>query len=230
MEDWAAAFAAAGAQPIPYPTVVVVPPASWDEVDAALARMAAYDWLVFASQTSVAFVLGRYPNRRFPFDLRPKIAAVGAKTAQAIEDGGGRVALVPSDPRQEGLVQAFADLPAGTHLLLPMAVGGRTLLAEALRGRGSVVDVVTVYETRAKADLPDPPAFDFATFASPSGLRAFLAGPGKAGLAQKPVAVIGPTTAEEARAQGLRPIVAESPSVLDLIRAIADFRQAKGAP
>jgi uroporphyrinogen-III synthase len=90
------------------------------------------------------------------------------------------------------------------------------------------VDVVSAYETRPRKDLPEPPAFDVATFASPSALRAFLAGPGKAALAGKGVAVIGPTTAEEARAQGLLTVVAESPSVDDLIRAIAESRPAKG--
>lgn len=230
MEDWAAVFAAAGAQPILYPTLVAAPPACWDKVDAALARLDDYDWLVFTSQTAVAFVLGRSSNNRFPADLRTRIAAVGAKTARAIEGGGGRVVLVPSDKRQEGLAQAFSDLPAGTRVLLPIAAGGRTLLAERLRARGCTVDVVTVYETQPNTTLPPPPAFDVATFASPSALRAFLAGPGRTALAKKTVAVIGPTTAEEAVTHGLVPVVAESPSVLDLIRAIADSRPAKGDP
>jgi uroporphyrinogen-III synthase len=230
MEEWAAAFSAAGALPISYPTLVAAPPRSWDEVDAALARLAGYDWLIFTSQTAVAFILGRLSTKRLPPDCRPRIAAVGAKTAQAIEAGGGRVARVPIDKRQEGLVQALADLSPGTRVLVPIAAGGRTLLAETLRARGCVVDVVTVYETQPKPDLPAPPTFDVATFASPSALRAFLAGPGKAVLAKKTVAVIGPTTAHEARAHGLVPVVSESPSAQDLIRAIADSRPAKGDP
>ena len=228
MDDWAAAFVVVGAVPILYPTIVAVPPPSWHAVDAALERLDDYDWLVFTSQTAVTFLLGRLSGARFPATLRPKIAAVGAKTAQAIGAGAGRVGLVPRDQRQEGLVQALSDLPSGTRLLLPMAAGGRTLLAEKLRSCGCRVEVITVYGTQPKTDLPSPPAFDVVTFASPSALRAFLAGPGPSALASKTVVVIGPTTAQEARANGVIPVVATSPNVEGLIRAIANSSPAKG--
>jgi uroporphyrinogen-III synthase len=227
-DDWAMAFAAAGAVPISYPVIVAGPPASWSELDAALARLDEYDWLVFTSQTAVAFVLARLGGGRFPSGLRARIAAVGSKTAQAIDRGGGRVSLVPEDQRQEGLVEALTDLPPKTRVLLPLAAGGRTLLPEALRSRGCRVDVVTAYQTQPKTDLPEPPEFDVATFASPSALRAFLGASSKALLEGRCVAVIGPSTAEEAIAQGLAPVVAESPCVDDLIRAIAEHGPAKG--
>ena len=230
LDEWAAAFVDVGATAILYPTIAAVSPPSWKQVDAALARLGDYDWLIFTSQTAVAFFLGRLPHRRFSANQRPKIAAVGAKTAEAIEAAGGGVAVVPDDRRQEGLVQALSDVASGTRVLVPMAAGGRTFLADKLRAKGCSVDVVTVYETLAKIDLSQPPAFDVATFASPSALRAFLAGPGQVTLAGKTVVVIGPTTADEARVHGLVPVVAESPSVQDLIRAIAASRVAKGDP
>jgi uroporphyrinogen III methyltransferase/synthase len=227
-DEWAAAFTAAGATAIPYPTIAAVGPASWESLDAALAALDSYDWLVFTSQTAVAFVSSRMVGHRFAPGLRPQIAAVGDKTAEAVVAAGGRVSLVPTDKRQEGLVQSLADLPSGSRVLLPMAARGRSLLPDELRARGMTVDVVAAYETRAKNELASPPPFDIATFASPSALRAFLAGPGKEALAGKTVAVIGPTTAEEARADGLRPVLAESPNVHSLIRAIAKDRQTKG--
>src|SRR5882757_719519 len=39
---WMRAFAAAGAVAIPYPTVDVVPPSSWQPLDEALARLGEY--------------------------------------------------------------------------------------------------------------------------------------------------------------------------------------------
>lgn len=224
MEDWCTAFEAAGALPVRYPTIVAADPESWQPLDTALATLSSYHWLIFTSQTAVTFVLGRLAGHRFPPHLAPKIAAIGAKTAQAVEMGGGRVALVPDDNRQEGLARALARLLPGTRVLLPMAAGGRMLLAEELRAAGCVVDVVTAYRTRSRSDLPQPPPFDVATFASPSALRAFLDGPGKPALADKMVAVIGPTTAEEARSHGLAVVVAESPGIECLIRAIEDAR------
>lgn len=230
MDAWAAAFRAADAVPICYPVIAAEPPDSWEALDAALAALGSYDWLVFTSQTAVSFVLARLPDRRFPADLGARIAAVGAKTAQAVAAGGGSVELVPVDSRQEGLVQALSEVPPGTRILLPMAAGGRTLLPTALRARRCAVDVVTAYATGPRADLPTLPPFDVATFASPSALRAFVLGPGVSTLMGKTVAVIGATTAEEAGSHGLAPVVAESPSVEHLIRAIADARPAKGDP
>lgn len=227
-DDWTAAFASAGAVPIAYPTIAAVAPESWDEADAALARLRDYDWLVVTSQTAVGFLVGRLPGRRFPAPFSVRLAAVGAKTAHAVEQAGGRVARVAADPRQEGLVQALADLSPGTRVLLPMAAEGRPLLAESLRAQGCVVDVLVVYRTQAKRDLPPPPPFDVATFASPSALRAFIAGPGKPVLAGKAIAVIGPTTAAAAAAEGLDACVAKAPSAAGLIRAIADAGLAKG--
>jgi uroporphyrinogen III methyltransferase / synthase len=226
-DEWAAAFADAGAVAIRYPTIVAGPPASWAELDGALARLDDYDWLIFTSQTAVAFVVGRLPRERLA-TARSKIAAVGRRTAKAIEAAGGCVGVVPEDQRQEGLLEALSGLPSTTRVLLPMAAGGRTILADGLRGLGCKLDVVAVYETRANPNLPPPPPFDVAVFASPSALRAFVVGAGRASLRSTPVVAIGPTTAAEAKLQGLVPVVAESPSVRDLIRAIADARPAKG--
>lgn len=227
---WAATLADAGAIPIPYPTLIIAPPATWQPLDDALARLASYDWIVFTSQTAVAFVQPRLPNQRFPLGISTKIAAVGAATAAAIEAYGGVVTLVPDDSRQEGLSHVLATLPVGTRLLLPMAEGGRTLLAESLRSRGCRVDVVTVYRTLPRSDLPTLPAFDVATFASPSALRAYLAYAGIGSLAGKGVAVIGPTTAAEALTKGIQAEVARTPHADALISAIAKFAPTQGEP
>jgi uroporphyrinogen-III synthase len=130
------------------------------------------------------------------------------------------VALVPADSRQEGLVEALRFLPAGTRVLLPLASGARTLLAQGLRAAGCTVDVVSVYRTEPKQDLATPPDFDAAVFASPSALRAFATRLGTSLLADKTIAVIGPTTAKEAEARGLRVVVAKSPGVDALVLAI----------
>jgi len=227
-DDWAAAFAAAGAEPVPYPTITIVPPDSWQALDEALARLDRYDWIVFTSETTVAFVSSRLPGQRFAPAMRAKIAVVGATTGRAVENAGGQVALLPADKRQEGLALALASVPAGTHILLPIAAGGRTLLAESLRAQGCELDVVTVYRTVANPDLAMPPSFDVATFASPSALRGYLSRAGRTSLAGKLVGVIGPTTAEEAGAHGIVPVVAETPDVDSLILAIARSRTNQG--
>jgi uroporphyrinogen III methyltransferase / synthase len=227
-DEWAAAFVHVGAVPIAYPTIAILPPESWQPVDEAAANLDTYDWMVFTSQTAVRFFASRLPTGQFASALRTKIAAVGKSTAQSIERLGGRVTLVAEDSRQEGLVELLSLLPPGTHLLLPLAAAGRALLAHSLRSGGFTVDVVTVYRTEAKPDLPIPPEFDVAVFASPSALQAYVKGLGTSHLAGKTIAVIGPTTAKEAETQGLRVVMADAPGVEALILAISQSRPNQG--
>jgi uroporphyrinogen-III synthase len=227
-EEWAAALVQAGAVPIAYPTVAILPPKFWQPVDEAAAKLDAYDWMVFTSQTAVRFFASRLSTGQFASDLRAKIAAVGKSTAQSIERLGGRVTLVAADSRQEGLVEELGLLPAGTHLLLPLAAGGRTLLARSLRASGCTVDVVTVYRTEPKPDLATPPEFDVAVFTSPSALRAYVKSLGTSHLAGKTIAVIGPTTAKEAEINGLCAVVADTPGVDALVLAISRSRPNQG--
>jgi len=227
-DEWAAAFERAGAKPIAYPTVAILPPESWQAVDDAIANLRVYDWVIFTSQTAVGLFARRLPTGLFPSDLRASIVAVGKSTAQSIARLGGNVALVPADSRQEGLVEALRLLPAGTRVLLPLASGGRTLLAQSLKAAGCLVDVVAVYRTVPKLDLATPPDFDAAVFASPSALRAFVNRLGTSSLSDKSIVVIGPTTAKEAETRGLRVVVADSPGVDALVRAISQTRSNPG--
>jgi len=237
----AAALSAAGAIPVPYPTIALGPPPSWQAFDAAFATLATYAWVVLTSPSAVQFALQRHPALGAALaDARaPRVAAVGRETARALEQHGVPVALVPDDQRQEGLVAAFGALAPGTRVLFPQALGGRELLAEALSARGVIVDVVGISQTTALPLEAAPPPFDAATFASPSALRAFVgaqwpgAGAGDSpaltgaqALQGKVVAVIGPTTAVAARAAGVAvDVVAPAPSVAALVQALGDHRR-----
>ena len=220
----------AGAEPIAYPTIAVAPPPSWKAFDAAVTRLrasddgrAAYDWIVFTSPSATRLALDRAPELASLLGVpgAPGVAAVGSGTAGALVARGVRVTLVPADQRQEGLVAELARMRPGARVLFPQAVGGRELLRDALARAGAIVDVVAVSRTIALDGLAAPPPFDVAIFASPSALRSFVAGPGAAALAEKVVAVIGPTTREAARKVGVPVhVMAATPSVAGLVAAL----------
>jgi len=233
---FAEALAAAGATPVLYPTIVVAAPPSWEPMDAAIdrARAGDYGWAIFTSPSAVGFTLGRLTARGLTAQALAgvRLAAVGTETARALRAAGLDVALVPAadQQRQEGLLEALvAALPPpaapGVRILFPQALGGRELVRDELARRGYAVDVVPVSRTIARDLIEPPPAFDVATFASPSALRAFVERLGGGRLAEARVAVIGPTTAAAAAVLGVRvDAMPSNPNVASLVQCLIELR------
>jgi len=113
----------------------------------------------------------------------------------------------------------------GARILFPQALGGRELVRDELARRGYAVDVVAVSQTIARDLTEPPPAFDVATFASPSALRAFVERLGGGRLAEARVAVIGPTTAATAAVLGVRvDAMPSNPNVASLVQCLSERR------
>jgi len=139
-----------GADCIEFPTIEVVPPESWDPLDAAIRQLSRYDWLLFTSANGVKYFLERLDNGgKDVRDLRGlRIGAIGPGTAGAWSAMGIKPDLVPDEYRAEAVVEAMARFGVkGRKILLPRAVKAREILPEALREMGAEVDVVPAYRT-----------------------------------------------------------------------------------
>jgi len=153
-----ALFSAAGAEVLDLPALVVTAPDSWGPLDDALEELEDFHWLVFSSGNGVDAVEQRLRRRGSSLARRPpgvRLAAVGRKTAQLLEELGAAADFVPPAFVADSLVEHFPVSGWGLRLLLPrVQSGGRTLLAEAFAAAGSRVVEVPAYETRCPDGLP----------------------------------------------------------------------------
>jgi uroporphyrinogen-III synthase len=225
---------ARGATVVEVPAIEIAPAPDPSALDAALAGLERYAWIVFTSANTVNAVLGRLTLLGLPPRLGargPRIAAVGPATAAALRQSfpEDRVALAPEASfRGTALAEAFAGHGVGgERVLLPGSTRARGELPAALREAGAVVDVVEAYATVEPPDLAGrveqalAAGFDLVAFASPSAVEAFAqaAGGRARGL---PAVAIGPTTAEAARAAGLDVRAVAQPSTAEGLAAAAE--------
>ena len=145
-----------GAEIFEFPTIEVVPPASYKELDQAIERIEGYDWLLFTSGNGVRHFMERlFARGRDIRDLAGlKICAVGSRTAQEVARYGMKVELVPDEFNAEGLVESFVRLyrsrKAGLsrlRFLLPRAERAREVFPEKVRNLGGEIDTPPVYRT-----------------------------------------------------------------------------------
>lgn len=219
--DFAEMLQESGASAIQFPTIEIVPPTSWEPLDAAIARLEEYHWIIFTSINGVSYFLQRL--RGSGKDIRDlkgiKICAIGPKTAEGIEKFGIRVDFVPSEYRAEAIIEGLkeSDLK-GKKLLLPRAKEAREILPEKLSEMGAAVDVVEAYQAvKPEGDREEVRSMlekgevNMITFASSSTVRNFLEmfepGEGARLLENVPVACIGPITEKTAVEHGLKPAV-----------------------
>lgn len=220
-------LAALGAEPIGLPMIEIAPMDDLAPLDAALARLSAYGWVIFTSANAVTVFWERLTG---PLPATVRLAAVGPGTARALKRHGASAVFIPEEFVAEALAAGLGDM-AGQHCLLPHADLAREGLAADLRRRGAVVDEVAIYRTLPAALDPQGLAawrrgVDAVTLASASAARNFarLLGDPPAAGRWPAIACIGPITAAAARAAGLPVAVVAGAYTLDgLVAALVNF-------
>lgn len=171
-----------GAQPVLLPTIEIGPPADWEPVDAAIAGLDEYQWLVFTSANGVNYFLNRlwetgYDARKL---ARLKIATIGPSTAEALQQFRLRADLIPDQYRAEALAAALKPLVQGQKILWAGANRGREVLQTELAEVSATVDKIVVYENHDVAswgseslELLESGEIDWIGLSSPSIARNF---------------------------------------------------------
>jgi uroporphyrinogen-III synthase len=236
----AAQLRAAGAEPILVPAIELAEPTSNAALDQALARLEAFDWLLFTSANAVEFFARRLALVRTGLPSGPKVAAIGAATARALEAVGLRADLIPPQAVAESLAEALlphARRPDGSpsHLLLLRAEVAREVLPHTLRSAGAELTIAPVYRNivpassiaamgeifSSRAHWPD--AITFTSSSTATNLLALLETANLC-LSQEILRVsIGPITSQTLCDLGLPPHAeAAEPNLTSLVAAVMD--------
>lgn len=140
------AITAAGGSPVLFPVLDIVPHDASSIADAQK-ELQLPDIAIFVSPNAVRFGL--------EYAAADRVAVVGPATAAAIESAGRDVDIrSPSGFDSEHLLatEPLQDV-AGKVIRIIRGQAGRELLAETLRGRGAIVEYLSVYE-RIRPDYP----------------------------------------------------------------------------
>jgi uroporphyrinogen III methyltransferase/synthase len=227
-----------GAQVISLPTIEIVKPVSWREVDATLEGLDRFDWVIFTSASAVEILMDRLAElgrdaRAFG---RAKVASLGPATGDALRRRAIRPDLVPTRFTAAALLAALKEQPPlkGKRVLLPRSDIARKELSHGLAALGARITEVSLYLTRTNAS-PPPQAVeavrrgecDVVTFTSSSTVKGFLDIVGREAVDALRESVrfasIGPVTTATARELGI-PVSVEASehTAQGLVKAILD--------
>ncbi|MBF0570103.1 MAG: uroporphyrinogen-III C-methyltransferase [Candidatus Omnitrophica bacterium] len=212
-----------GAEVTAVPLIKIVPVTDTPKIRLKLRNLSHYDWLVFTSVNGVdLFLQALRRNKIRPGVLKArKFAAIGRKTADALEKAGIPVALVPKDFVQESLAdELIAKVQKDERLFLVNAEGSRPFLEQKLISAGINVDTVGLYksapvvENHARVrEMFARRKVDAVMLTSSSCVDSFVDVFGRARLKERTknvtIALIGPISAATAHHAGL-PVTVES--------------------
>jgi uroporphyrinogen III methyltransferase/synthase len=206
-----------GAEAIEFPTIEIVSPLRWKELDQAIRQLKSYDWIIFTSANGVSFFWQRLREKgKGCLPSPPKICAIGPATANQLKEKKTSVDYMPKEFVAEAILKGLERKAIkGKRILLARAKKARDILPKGLRKMGAEVDVVEVYRTikpkggskKLKKLLTDG-KIDVITFTSSSTVDHFAELLKKENLKEllkgMAIACIGPVTARTAKEWGMK--------------------------
>ncbi|MGH2347929.1 MAG: uroporphyrinogen-III synthase, partial [bacterium] len=126
----------AGCDPVEVPSIAILPCEDWAALDAALTRLAGYDWLIVTSRNAVDILFARlrFFGRSLPASLR--CAAIGPGTAAALTARDAATPWIPAAFTSRTLAEEIPVTPGQRVLRLRAEAAAE--IGIVLRARGAV--------------------------------------------------------------------------------------------
>ncbi|HLM09904.1 MAG TPA: uroporphyrinogen-III C-methyltransferase [Thermoleophilaceae bacterium] len=198
-----------GADVVETPAIRIEPRPLDGELLAAVQRISDYALVCLTSPNGVRLLFDALAETGHDARAlaRATVAAIGPGTAAALERRGVRADVLPEQFVAEALVEALEPVEVeGRRVLVARAAGARSVVPDALCGRGAEVDDVAFYETVAEplgeAERAALARATYVTFTSSSTVR-FLLESGARPPEGARVVSIGPVTSATAHEHGL---------------------------
>ena len=206
-------LAGCGAISVVLPLVEFGEPDDFVPLDAAIARLDQFDWIIFTSAQAVRAFLARGKDLGASLDpagSRTRIAAVGPVSADAVRQAGLPVEYVARMHNGVALANELGGRLESSRVLLPRSDRANPDLPAALKTHGAQVTGVVAYRTlqpgevdRQKLSSISAGDADAILFFSPSAVQSFAELVGVEHFLELQndlvIAAIGPVTAESLR-------------------------------
>lgn len=237
-----------GASVILFPTIEIVAPDSYADLDNAVRDLTGFNWLIFTSANAVEHFLRRVEANEI--DLAEidylRVCAIGEATFERLRLAQIHVDVVPTQARAETVFDEIVNYVGGANelanlrFLLPRSNIARDVLPVKLREHRAIVIDVTAYQTVLPAKpeigkllaLLQSNSVDCLTFSSPStfkNLVEIFKNQDLPGLLQDAaLACIGETTAKTVRENGFEvAVVADNADAESFADSIAAYFQSE---
>ncbi|MEN6578222.1 MAG: uroporphyrinogen-III synthase, partial [Phycisphaerales bacterium] len=237
--DSARKVVARGGRPVEYPTLAIQALTDRHEFIRMLAGLSGYDWAIFTSANGVKVFFDALDG--LDKDARVfggmKIAAIGPRTAETLQQSGIRADFVPGVFTGRELARQlldYTDLRGRKVLLLRSEIASDELVRGLETGGAEVTDVSVYTAVPQKGDDAGLVAqmrqgqIQWLTFASPSAVRSFFEQipPEAVHSYGVKVASVGPVTSKELAQFGLRVDVEATEHTIDgLLDAIENVER-----
>ncbi len=233
-DQFANLLARAGFEPIIFPVIEILPLEDISALISASYDLSLYRWAIFTSVNTVQIVFSHAEIAESIRNAEIKIAAIGAKTAEALKECGIHISFVPDEYISTAILPGLGDLQ-GVHILYPCAEAVRDELPDAIEDAGGIVHKIPVYKT---VPAPIDPAslnqlrtgVNMVVFSSPSTVENFIQVLKKFDIdplnlpGSPTVACIGPVTSFVARQAGFNVAFVPQDHTIDgLVKAIGDY-------